>query len=154
MSVLHDVLVGEVWLASGQSNMELPLEQTNDAKAAIAAANDPLIRHFKIPKSWSGAPEWQLQGGAWVAASPQVAGQFSRLRIISRASCARRPALPVGIIDSTWGGSRIEAWMDAAAQGVDPAKTFAVERDARAADARAVEGHEATLGAVAARSGG
>ena len=55
--VLHDVLVGEVWLASGQSNMEWPLLTTDDAQAAIAEANDPLIRHFKIPKSWAGTPQ-------------------------------------------------------------------------------------------------
>ena len=74
---LDDVLVGDVWLASGQSNMEWPLSQTEGADAAIAAANDPLIRHFKIPKSWSSTPQWQLQGGEWQSASPASAGQFS-----------------------------------------------------------------------------
>jgi len=136
--VVHDVQFGEVWLASGQSNMELPLQQTEDAEQAIAEANDPLIRHFKIPKSWSGSPQWQLQGGSWVAASPQAAGQFSAPAYYFARELRKATGVAVGIIDSTWGGSRIEAWMDAPSQGVDPAQAFAVERDARAADAKAL----------------
>ncbi|MEO6102902.1 MAG: sialate O-acetylesterase [Pseudoxanthomonas sp.] len=135
---MQDVLVGEVWLASGQSNMEMSLQQTDGAKQAIAEANDPLIRHFKIPKSWSGSPQRQLQGGSWIAASPQAAGQFSAPAYYFARELRKSTGVAVGIIDSTWGGSRIEAWMDAAAQGVDPAQAQAVERDARAADARAL----------------
>lgn len=116
---LHDVLVGEVWLASGQSNMEFTLAQSDDAQAAIAAANDPLIRHFKIPKSWAGTPQWQLQGGQWVAASPQSAGQFSAVAYYFAQELRRTTGVPVGIIDSTWGGSSIEAWMDASMLGLD-----------------------------------
>ena len=134
---LHDVLVGDVWLASGQSNMEWPLAQTDDAKAAIAAANDPLIRHFKIPKSWSSVPKWQLKGGEWVSASPASAGQFSAAAYYFAVELRKATGVPIGIIDSTWGGSRIEAWMDAATQGLDPADSAAAERKARADDDRA-----------------
>lgn len=135
---VQEVLVGEVWLASGQSNMEMMLQQTDGAAEAIADATDPLIRHFKIPRSWSGSPQRQLQGGSWVAASPQTAAQFSAPAYYFARELRKSTGVAVGIIDSTWGGSRIEAWMDAAAQGVDPAQAFAVERDARAADAKAV----------------
>ncbi|HSD16136.1 MAG TPA: sialate O-acetylesterase [Thermomonas sp.] len=134
---LRDVLVGDVWLASGQSNMEWPLAQTDGADAAIAAANDPLIRHFKIPKSWSSVPQWQLQGGAWVSASPASAGQFSAAAYYMAVELRKATGVPIGIIDSTWGGSRIEAWMDAATQGLDAADSAAAERKARADDERA-----------------
>lgn len=135
---LRDVLVGEVWLASGQSNMEWPLAQTDGADAAIAAANDPLIRHFKIPKSWSGAPQWQLQGGQWVAASPSTVGQFSAAAYYFALQLRKSTGVPVGIIDSTWGGSRIEAWMDAPTQGLDPEASVTAEREARKADRIAI----------------
>jgi sialate O-acetylesterase len=135
---LRDVLVGEVWLASGQSNMEWPLAQTDAGDATIAAANDPLIRHFKIPKSWSGSPQWQLPGGDWVAASPATAGRFSAAAYYFAVQLRKATGVPVGIIDSTWGGSRIEAWMDAPALGLDPAASVMAEREARKADQLAV----------------
>src|SRR4051812_31516269 len=57
---IHDVLVGDVWVASGQSNMEFPLALTKDAAAEIAAAHDSLLRQFKVPTSWSTSPEDDL----------------------------------------------------------------------------------------------
>ena len=74
---IRDVLVGDVWLASGQSNMEWPVAQAQDADNEIARANDARIRHFKVPKSWSPQPEARLINGQWKAASPQTVGQFS-----------------------------------------------------------------------------
>ena len=132
--VLHDVLVGEVWLASGQSNMEWPLLTTDDAQAAIAAANDPLIRHFKIPKSWAGTPQWQLQGGQWIAASPQSVGQFSAVAYYFAQELRKSTGVPVGIIDSTWGGSSIEAWMDASMLGLDADALASRMHDRRAVE--------------------
>ncbi|WP_298577795.1 sialate O-acetylesterase [uncultured Luteimonas sp.] len=116
---LRDVLVGDVWLASGQSNMEWPISQSADAEAEIARATDPLIRHFKIPKSWAALPERQLAGGDWIASSPDVAGNFSAVAHFFARELRASQGVPIGIIDSTWGGSSIEAWMDAATQGID-----------------------------------
>lgn len=135
---LRDVLVGEVWLASGQSNMEWPLAQTDAAEAVIAAANDPLIRHFKIPKSWAGTPQWQIQDGQWLAASPTTADEFSAAAYYFATALRKATGVPVGIIDSTWGGSSIEAWMDAAALGLDPAAVDAQARQLRKADTQAL----------------
>ncbi|MFT4179621.1 MAG: sialate O-acetylesterase [Thermomonas sp.] len=112
--VVRDVLVGDVWLASGQSNMEWPIAQSRDAEAEIQRATDPLIRHFKIPKSWAGEPQWQLAGGQWQAASPQVAGSFSAVAHFFARELRKSTGVPIGIIDSSWGGSNIEAWTDAA----------------------------------------
>ncbi|MCF7220818.1 sialate O-acetylesterase [Marilutibacter chinensis] len=136
--VLRDVLVGDVWLASGQSNMEWPIAQSANPEAEIARATDPQIRHFKIPKSWSGEPQAQLAGGEWVASSPQAAGSFSAVAHHFARELRKATGVPIGIVDSTWGGSSIEAWMDAAAQGVD-AKALAARTDElREADARAL----------------
>jgi sialate O-acetylesterase len=135
---LRDVLVGDVWLASGQSNMEWPIAQSADAQAEAARATDPLIRHFKIPRSWAGEPQWQLAGGEWVASSPEVAGEFSAVAHFFARELRRSTGVPIGIVDSTWGGSRIEAWMDAAALGVAPEAVAEVARQAREAEERAL----------------
>ncbi|MGH8054945.1 MAG: sialate O-acetylesterase [Stenotrophomonas sp.] len=142
---LHDVYVGEVWLASGQSNMEWPLAQTDGAEAAIAAANDPLIRHFKIPKSWAGASQWQLNGGDWRQANPRTAGDFSAVAYYFAQQLRARTGVAVGIIDSTWGGSTIEAWTDAATQGLDGAALAAQAAALRDADANALQVTHANL---------
>jgi sialate O-acetylesterase len=136
---IPDMLVGDVWLASGQSNMEWPVEQAQDAEREIARADDVGIRHFKVPKSWSGQPEARLTGGQWQAASPQTVGRFSAVAyFFAGVLRARNADVPIGIIDSTWGGSRIETWMDAASLDVDPATMATRMRDIRAADDRAL----------------
>ncbi len=142
---LDDVHVGEVWLASGQSNMEWPLAQTVDAEAVIAAANDPLIRHYKVPKSWAGTPQWQLAGGRWTAASPGTAGDFSAVAYHFARQLRARTGVAVGIIDSTWGGSPVEAWTDAATQGLDAAAVAAQATALRDSDAKALAVTRANL---------
>jgi len=138
------VLVGDVWLASGQSNMEWPLVQARDGAREVAAANDPQLRQFKVPKSWSPQPQRQLAGGEWKAATPQHAGAFSAVGYFFARELRRSTGVPIGIVDSSWGGSAIEAWMDAAALGMDAAQT---ERSIAALQARAAQ----TLAAVRQR---
>ena len=143
--VLRDVLVGDVWLASGQSNMEWPLEHTDDGDAAIAAANDPLVRHFKIPKSWAGSPQWQLQGGQWQPASPQHAAAFSAVAYYFALDLRKATGVPIGIIDSTWGGSNIETWMNAGMLGLDAAALEAKFRERRVAEEKIEAGVKARV---------
>ena len=118
---VQDILIGDVWLASGQSNMEFPLSKSDGGDAAAKSASDAKIRHFKVPKSWSAQPEGELAGGSWRAANPANAPQFSAVGYYFAQDLRRSTGVPIGIIDSTWGGSAIEAWMDAASQGVDAA---------------------------------
>ncbi len=132
-TTVHDVLIGDVWLASGQSNMEWPVAQARDAEREIAAAGDGLIRHFKVPISWSGQPAARLAGGQWQAASPQTVGSFSAVGYFFARELRASTGVPIGIIDSTWGGSRIEAWTDAATLRLD---AQAIERQARELQAR------------------
>ncbi len=136
--VLQDVLVGDVWLASGQSNMEWPIAQAANPDAEIARATDPQIRHFKIPKSWAGAPQDQLAGGEWVASSPQAAPTFSAVAHFFARELRKATGVPIGIIDSTWGGSRIEAWMDAPSQGLDDQALARQADTLRASDEQAL----------------
>lgn len=143
--VLSNVLVGDVWLASGQSNMEWPIAQSADPQVEAARATDPQIRHFKIPKSWSGEPQAQLEGGEWVASSPQAAPKFSAVAHFFARELRKVTGVPIGIIDSTWGGSRIEAWMDAPSQGVDATALRAQADRLRDADTRALQQTRANL---------
>lgn len=143
--VLRDVLVGDVWLASGQSNMEWPIAQSADPEVEAARATDPQIRHFKIPKSWAGAPQAQLEGGEWVASSPKAAPKFSAAAHFFARELRKVTGVPIGIIDSTWGGSRIEAWTDAPTQGLDAAALKAQAERLRDSDERALVQTRANL---------
>ena len=142
---LRDVVMGDVWLASGQSNMEWPISQSADAQAEIARATDPLIRHFKVPRSWSGLPQGQLSGGEWVASSPEAAATFSAVAHFFARELRDSQDVPIGIIDSTWGGSSIEAWMDAASQGIDGDGLAAAARQLEVEDRQALAQARANL---------
>ncbi len=107
---IRDVLVGEVWLASGQSNMELPVEETDveDRKKA-ADGPVPLLRLFKVPRALNHLPQ-ETVGGSWVAATPESTRSFSAVGYFFGRKLADDLQVPVGIIASAWGGTRIEPW--------------------------------------------
>ena len=144
-ATVHDVLVGDVWLASGQSNMEWPVGQAKDAAREIASAGDSRIRHFKVPKSWSGQPQARLTGGQWQAATPQTVGAFSAVGYFFARELRAKTGVAIGIIDSTWGGSRIEAWTEASAQGLDAQAIARQGRELQARDQAAIAEANARL---------
>jgi len=107
---LEDVLIGEVWLGSGQSNMEMRLEGTQKGKEAVAAANCPQIRLFHVPKVQSKAPAKDVNA-SWKACTPQTAGSFSAVLYYFGKRIHQELNVPVGLINSSWGGSPIEPWL-------------------------------------------
>ncbi|OOG48314.1 9-O-acetylesterase [Rhodanobacter sp. C06] len=132
---IGDVLVGDVWLCSGQSNMEFMVSQGRDAEAEQARGDDPSIRQFKIPHSSAIRPQRQLQGGNWVAANPSTVGQFSAVCWFFARDMQARTHVPQGLINSSWGGSAIEAWTDAQTGHFDVAAVAAKKQADDAADA-------------------
>ena len=146
--VLRDVLIGDVWVASGQSNMELPLANTRDAAATIAAASDRSIRHFKVPISFAQAPESDLTGGSWAVADSQHVGSFSAVAYYFARDLRKSVGVPIGIVNTTWGGSRIETWMSRSSLGLDSAKWAAVWAEEQASQRRFVEKLRAKIGDV------
>ncbi len=116
--VIHDVLVGDVWFASGQSNMEFALSGARNGAETIAAAKDSMIRQFKVPTSSATAPEAELAGGSWVPADSRRAGSFSAVGYFFARDVRKATGIPIGIINSSWGGSAIEAWLSAPASGL------------------------------------
>ena len=79
----------------------------------MAGAEDPQLRHFKIPKSWASSPQDDLQGGAWQAASPDRVGDFTAVGYYFAQRVRSEVGVPIGLLNATWGGSNIESWMDA-----------------------------------------
>lgn len=129
----HDLVVGDVWVLSGQSNMEWTVRDARDAEAEIAAAGDPHVRHFKVPRSYAEAPADELAGGAWEAASPETVGDFSAVGYFFARDLREHVDVPIGLLHASWGGSRIEPWMSAEMLGLGPDDVAAVFEQERAA---------------------
>ncbi|WP_414662176.1 sialate O-acetylesterase [Horticoccus sp. 23ND18S-11] len=118
--VVRDVLVGDVWLCSGQSNMAMMVRSSADADREIAAANFPLIRHFKVPSVVAERPASDV-AGAWAVCSPTTVGTFSAAAYYFARDLHQKSGVPIGLVNSSWGGTQIEAWMSEAALRADPA---------------------------------
>ncbi|HEU5081296.1 MAG TPA: sialate O-acetylesterase [Opitutaceae bacterium] len=116
---LQDVLVGDVWLCSGQSNMEFPVRRADNAAQEIAGANNALIRHFKVARAKSDTPIETMQG-VWEVCSPTTVGEFTAVGYFFARDIQPRIAVPVGLINCTWGGTQIECWMSSAALSSEP----------------------------------
>ena len=108
---LHDIVMGEVWLVSGQSNMDRPLNLAGDGKAAAAAANSTLVRHLKVEQSPSDLPADTVRTSGWRTATPKTAGDFSAVGYFFAQAMAEKLKVPIGIINSSWGGTPIESWL-------------------------------------------
>ena len=128
---IEDVLVGEVWLCSGQSNMEWRLQQSADAEAEMAAAKWPEIRMFIVAHSVADLPQ-DTCSGAWVVCSPEAAGAFSAVGYFFGRDLHRQLKVPVGLIHSSWGGTPAEAWMNPATLKADEDFTPILNRYGRA----------------------
>ncbi len=110
--VLNDILAGEVWLASGQSNMSLPLKESDNAENEIANANYPEIRLFQVERTYSVVPVLDCKG-MWSKCSPESAENFSAAAYFFGRKVYKELNVPVGLINSSRGNTPIEAWMDA-----------------------------------------
>jgi sialate O-acetylesterase len=106
---LDDVLVGEVWLVSGQSNMEFQVERATNSKLETATASNRRVRHFKVAQATSDVPR-DTVFGQWEVNSPASVGEFSAIGYFFAREISERLDVPVGIINSTWGGTCVEAW--------------------------------------------
>jgi sialate O-acetylesterase len=115
--VLHDVLVGEVWVCSGQSNMEMPVGVTQGGWSSgvlnyqdeIARADYPMLRMFTVRRAVAGKPQTDVQGN-WVAAHGQAVSDFSAVGYFFGRDLQRILNVPIGMIHSSWGGTTAEAW--------------------------------------------
>ncbi|MEO6732087.1 MAG: sialate O-acetylesterase [Ferruginibacter sp.] len=107
---ISNILVGDVWICSGQSNMEWPLLNTDDAVNEIKNANYPQIRHFEVTKAVASQPMEDVAGGDWKICSPETAGRFTAVGYYFAKELQGELKIPVGLINTSWGGTHVETW--------------------------------------------
>jgi sialate O-acetylesterase len=114
-----DVLVGEVWLASGQSNMEWLLKNSNDAATEIAASANPIIRYFSVAKAEAAAPITGYKG-KWIVSTPASSGDFGAVAYFFGRNLQNALRAPVDLVQASWGGTPSETWTSRPALDSDP----------------------------------
>ena len=117
---LKNILVGDVWLASGQSNMEFPMSSETgfggviNEKQEIANANYPQIRLFTVKRNTSLTPLTKIDSTGWFETTPESVRQFSAVAYLFARDLYQHSHTPIGVIHSSWGGTPAEAWISAA----------------------------------------
>jgi len=107
---INDVLVGEVWLCSGQSNMEFTVRNSINAGQEMATANYPMIHHFLVAKEVSAKPLEDIKAGEWKVCSPETVGDFTAVGFYFARELYNQLKVPIGLIHSSWGGTHSETW--------------------------------------------
>jgi sialate O-acetylesterase len=151
---ITDILIGDVWVASGQSNMEIPLSGfpgsavIKNAEQEIAAADQPQIRLLRIDHKVSDVPTEDI-ANSWTLCTPQTAAEFSAVAYFFGREIHHQEHIPIGLIDSTWGGTPIESWMSLDALGdnasfmpVFAARARFANEQSRLAEVKAAEERE------------
>lgn len=136
---VNDVLVGEVWIAGGQSNMAYGLNSMQGKEKYIASAANPQLRLFQVKHNTAAEPIGLRPGmapgdvdGSWVVSSPESAGNFSAVAYLFGSELQARLQRPVGMISSNWGGTPIQTWMSADAFRSDASLATYVDQMAKA----------------------
>jgi sialate O-acetylesterase len=110
--LIKDILVGDVWVCSGQSNMEFTMSRVKDKYASIIASSTNLnIRQFKVKSEWGFTAKDDTEASGWVAANPQTILQYTAVGYFFARSVFEKQQVPIGIINTSYGGSSAEAWL-------------------------------------------
>ena len=145
---IKDVLVGEVWLCSGQSNMAFALSRASNGEEAIAAASDPQLRLYTVPHEAKDEPLTDAPGN-WKECTPQSVANFSAVAYFFGRDLRKALKVPVGLIHSSVGGTPAEAWTARATLEADPELKKLLDRHAEAVKnydpAKAAEQHKQAL---------
>ncbi|QDK77246.1 sialate O-acetylesterase [Spirosoma sp. KCTC 42546] len=108
---VNDVLIGEVWLCSGQSNMEWPTKQATNFPTEKKNANYPQIRHFRVDHELALTPQTDLKAGDWKVCSSETVGDFTAIGFFFARELYQKLNIPIGLLHSSWGGSQVEGWI-------------------------------------------
>jgi len=140
--LIKDILIGDVWLCSGQSNMEMNLrpgpEAVFNVEAEIASASYPAIRLFKVPPRISFYPEPEIKNATWAVCSPQTVPSFSATAYFFGRELFSKTGIPIGLINASMGASTAEAWTGAEALGnLDEFRPMMEDWTQRAAEGKA-----------------
>lgn len=146
-----DLLVGEVWICSGQSNMQWTTKQSTDGEGEVANAAHPRIRLLQIPRVAKPEPQADVQA-AWKVCAPDSVGSFSAVGYFFGRELASRLDVPVGLVDSSWGGTPAEAWTALPWLNADTALQPIVQRWTDASKSGTKEEYEKKIAAYQARA--
>lgn len=116
---VNDILIGEVWLCSGQSNMEWRVAQANNYIQEKQNADFPKIRHFFVDHEVMMTPQADLKSGEWKVCSSETVGNFTAVGFFFARELYQKLNIPVGLLHSSWGGSQIEGWISREAMLTD-----------------------------------
>ena len=116
---LSDVLFGDVWVCSGQSNMEMNLSAASDSAREIAAADYPGLRLFTVAHAIAGKPQADCRG-SWSACGPKQAASFSAVAYFFGRDVHEALKIPIGLVESGWNGTPAESWVSRSALEADP----------------------------------
>lgn len=108
---LQDLLIGDVWLCSGQSNMEWTVAQTDHYAQESKNADFPHIRHYKVDHVVSLEPEKDLATGSWEVCTAKTVGDFTAVGFFFAREVYQKTSVPIGLLHSSWGGSQVEGWI-------------------------------------------
>lgn len=120
MITMENVLIGEVWICSGQSNMEFKVSGTKNAEAEIATANYPDIRLFTVKRRIAQTPQEKLDEGEWSVCTPKTVPGFSAVGYFFGRNLYEKLKVPVGLIHTSWGGTVAETWTSPETIATDP----------------------------------
>lgn len=109
--LLTNILIGDVWLGSGQSNMEWVVKNSNHAKEEIAAGNYDKLRLFTVSKAMGYTAQEDVPGEPWQICSSNTVGDFSAVAYFFGRKLLKELDVPIGLINSSWGGTNIETWI-------------------------------------------
>jgi sialate O-acetylesterase len=142
----NNVLVGEVWICSGQSNMEWPVSMSADAKRAMAASKNPIIRLLRVPRHTALSPRHDLKAD-WKECGPDTVRDFTAVGYFFGRDLQKALGVPVGLIQSAWGGTLAEAWTSQGGLKHHPDFKNVADWDTRAQEkyVRAKKAYEETL---------
>jgi len=111
---ISNILIGDVWVCSGQSNMEMKIGKwgfINNYQQEIAAANYPDIRQFIVPHITATSPQDDIKEGEWLVCSPNNAAQFSATAYFFARELQQKTGVPIGLVNTSWGGTNVETWI-------------------------------------------
>ncbi|MGI9428757.1 MAG: sialate O-acetylesterase [Bythopirellula sp.] len=137
-ATLHvtDILVGEVWIASGQSNMQWTIANSDDAAAEIAASDWPQIRHVNVPRQPAATPQDSFESYGWFPCEPVHIKNFSAVAYFFGRELHKNLNVPIGLIGTNYGGTPMEAWTSLEALASRPAFAAAAKHAAALHDGK------------------
>jgi len=108
--VLKNILIGDVWICSGQSNMQMKVSESNNAEKEIEKANYPNIRLFDVPRTVSNVPMESMPNASWKICTPETIKDFSAVGYFFGSGLQKEIDVPIGLIHTSWGATCVETW--------------------------------------------